>query len=201
MRRILAIALLALTAVTGLPATAHAGGPTSVLVTQPGAAAAGLYYSDEAYGELLRLLPADETRGEAEPPSGGVDYNLTWMIHDVSAWRYDRVTVAGDGTAWVSTTFTSDAVGGWEPAGAGTELFDLLSAVLDDSAAPAVVTVPAAETPGSTPLAAPQEPRTTWFSLAGWRWLVPGGLLGVLVGAAAARRRGADEPRRMLVEA
>ena len=41
MRRILAIALLALTAVAGLPGTAHAGGPTSVLVTQPGVAAAG----------------------------------------------------------------------------------------------------------------------------------------------------------------
>ena len=80
MRRILAIALLALTAVTGLPATAHAGGPTSVLVTQPGVTAAGLYYSDEAYDALLALLPADETRGEAQPPGGGVSYNLTWLV-------------------------------------------------------------------------------------------------------------------------
>ena len=61
MRRILAIALLALTAVAGLPGTAHAGGPTSVLVTQPGVAAAGLYFSDEAYDALASLLPSDET--------------------------------------------------------------------------------------------------------------------------------------------
>ena len=204
MRRILAIAVLALAAATGLPATAHAGGPTSVLVTQPGVSAAGLYYNDEAYDDLLRLLPKDETRGGKElPPSGGVSYNLTWMVHDFMPWRYDHVNVYGDGSAWVTTTFSTDATAGWQPVGEGTELFDLLTSVLGDGAAPTRDTV--ATTTRTTPTP-PVEVRTVtetaWFSLSGWRWVVPGALLGLLVGVAAARRRTeVDEPRRELVEA
>src|SRR5690349_8602701 len=123
MRRILAIALLALAAVTGLPATAHAGGPTSVLVTQPGVSAAGLYYTDAEYDDLLGLLPPDATSGEKQPPSGGVGYHLTWMVHDFQPWRFDTVSVQGDGTAWVSTTFEAGATTGWQQVGEGTELF------------------------------------------------------------------------------
>jgi hypothetical protein len=203
MRRILAIALLVLAAVTGLPATAHAGGPTSVLVTQPGVSAAGLYYTDEAYDDLLRLLPTDATRGKAVPPSGGVAYNLTWMVHDYMPWRFDHVTVYGDGTAWVATTFDTDSTGGWQQAGEGTELFELLTAVLTAGEEPGLIS----ETPAKTlPLAAPETrtvTETAWFSLSGWRWVVPGALVGLLVGGAAARgRRTVDgEPRRQLVEA
>ena len=65
MRRILAVAVLALAAAVGLPAASHAGGPTSVLITQPGQSAGALYYDDAAYDALLGLLPADETRGKA----------------------------------------------------------------------------------------------------------------------------------------
>ena len=102
MRRILAVAVLALAAAVGLPAASHAGGPTSVLITQPGQSAGALYYDDAAYDALLGLLPADETRGEPLAPGGaGDDYNLTWMVHDVMPWRFDRVHVAPDGTAWV----------------------------------------------------------------------------------------------------
>ena len=202
MRRILAIALLALTAVAGLPGTAHAGGPTSVLVTQPGVAAAGLYFSDEAYDALASLLPSDETQGKPEAPGGGgADYHLTWMIHDAMPWRFDRVHIARDGTAWVSTTFSASGVGGYERLKGGLELAELLRAVLDEGAAPAVVTAPATDVPETAPPAAEPGVRTTWFSLDGWRWLVPGGLLGLLVGAVAARRRRDDEPRRVLVQA
>lgn len=201
MRRILAIALLALAAATGMPAAAHAGGPTSVLVTQPGVSAAGLYYTDEAYDDLLRLLPTDETRGKEVPPSGGVTYNLTWLVHDYMPWRYDHVSVDGDGSAWVATTFTTDATAGWQQVGEGTELFDLLQGVLADRA----TTGEAATKTRTEPLAAPETrtvTQTEWFSLSGWRWLVPGALLGLLAGVAAARiRRTQDEePRRVLVE-
>ena len=55
---------------------------------------------------------------------------------------------------------------------------------------------PAVE-PASSPPAA--DPDTAWFSLAGWRWVVPGGLLGLLVGAVAARRHRDEEPRRVLI--
>jgi hypothetical protein len=201
MRRILAIALLALASAVGLPAAAEAGGPTSVLVTQPGVAAAGLYYTDEAYDDLLRLLPTDETRGKELPPGGGVAYNLTWMVHDYMPWRFDHVSVHGDGTAWVATTFSADATAGWQPVDEGTELFDLLNVVLADGEAHGLISetmaasVPAAETRTVT--------ETEWFSLSGWRWVVPGAVLGLLVGVAAARvrRTRADEPRQVLVDA
>jgi hypothetical protein len=202
MRRILAIVVLALASAVGLPAAAEAGGPTSVLVTQPGVSAAGLYYTDEAYDDLLRLLPTDETRGKELPPGGGVAYNLTWMVHDYMPWRFDHVSVHGDGTAWVATTFSADATAGWQPVDEGTELFDLLQAVLADGEAPGLVSEtmaasvpPAAETRTVT--------ETEWFSLSGWRWVVPGALLGLLAGVAASRvrRAHADEPRRVLVEA
>ena len=44
MRRIIATVLVALSAAIGVPGAAHAGGPTSVLVTQPGQDASALYY-------------------------------------------------------------------------------------------------------------------------------------------------------------
>lgn len=207
MRRILAIALLAIAAATWLPATAHAGGPTSVIVTQPGQAAGALYYDEAAYDALLGLLPAGETRGKPLPPgSGGTDYTLTWLVHDVEPWRWDRVHVDGDGSAWAATVTTAGATPGWEPLGSeqGTALAQLLAGVVEDSAAPTVVSVPTDVSPApAPPEVVPSEPTPAWFSLAGWRWVVPGALLGLLAGVAAARvrRTHAEEPRRVLVEA
>jgi anti-sigma-K factor RskA len=74
--------------------------------------------------------------------------------------------------------------------------------VLADGEAPGLVSETLA---ASVPPAA--EPRTVteteWFSLSGWRWVVPGAVLGLLVGVAAARvrRTRADEPRQVLVDA
>ena len=200
MRRILAVAVLALAAAVGLPAASHAGGPTSVLITQPGQSAGALYYDDAAYDALLGLLPADETRGEPLAPSGaGDDYNLTWMVHDVMPWRFDRVHVAPDGTAWVMTTFSAGDAGGWAEVDRPEELAAVLRQVLDDSVAPEVVSIPAGATPAPAPAPAPAEPGTAWFSLAGWRWVVPGVLMGLVVGAVAARRSRDEEPRQVLI--
>lgn len=198
MRRVLATVVLALSAVVGLPATADAGGPTSVLITRVGASAGALYYTDEAYDDLVALLPDAETTGKTEPP-GGIDYNLTWLIHDVAIWRYDRVRVTRDGTAWVSTSFTNDGAAGWQQVVQSAKLVEILDAVQSDTAVDTVSLVPDAE-PASTPPAAPApEPGTAWFSLTGWRWLVPGGLLGLLVGSVVARRSRDEEPRRVLI--
>lgn len=204
MRRTLAIAVLALSALLGLPATAHGGGPTSVLVTHVGVGAGGLYYTDEAYDALVQLLPDSATTGKAEPPGyGGDTYNLTWMIHDVTPWRWDRIHVEGD-TAWVSTTMTADVAGEWRELGPAERLVGLLNRIVQRGGGPAVVSVPAedpATGPTEEPAAAPEsgDDRSSWISLSGWRWLVPGALLGLLVGAAAARRRGEEEPRRVLL--
>ena len=199
MRRILVVAVLALAAAVGLPAASQAGGPTSVLITQPGQSAGALYYDDAAYDALLGLLPADETRGESLAPGGGVDYNLTWLVHDVMPWRFDRVHLAADGTAWVATTFSAEVAGGWVQVAEADELAALLTQVLDDSVAPEVVSVPADTTPAPATAPAPAEPGTAWFSLTGWRWVVPGVLLGLAVGAVAARRSRDEEPRQVLI--
>ena len=199
MRRILAVAVLALAAAVGLPAASQAGGPTSVLITQPGQSAGALYYDDAAYDALLGLLPAEETRGESLAPGGGVDYNLTWLMHDVMPWRFDRVHVTTDGAAWVSTTFSAEHSGEWVEVPRSAQLTALLTQVLDDSAAPEVVSIPADTSAAAAPATAPAEPEPAWFSLTGWRWVVPGVLLGLLVGAVAARRHRDEEPRQVLI--
>lgn len=204
MRRILAVVVLALSALVGLPATSHAGGPTSVLVSHVGIGAGGLYYSDEAYDALVRLLPDGATTGRSAPPGGysGADYNLTWLVHDVTPWRWDRVHVSGD-TAWVSTTMTSDAAGQWRELGPADELVGLLDGIVQEGGGPSVVSLPsgsaAEEAPAARPASVPPADDPSWVSLSGWRWLVPGALLGVLVGVAAGRRRGEEEPRRVLI--
>lgn len=202
MRRILAVVVLALSALVGLPATSDAGGPTSVLVTRVGTGAGGLYYSDEAYDALVRLLPDGATSGTSLPPGVGADYNLTWLIHDVTPWRWDRIRVDG-GTAWVSTTLTADAAGEWREVGPADELVGLLDGVVEDGGGPDVVSLPAEtaadEAPAATPAPASPQADDSWFSLSGWRWLVPGALLGLLAGVAAGRRRGEEEPRRVLI--
>jgi hypothetical protein len=199
MRRVLATVVLVLSAVVGLPATAHAGGPTSVLITHVGASAGALYYTDDAYYALVALLPDAETKGGAQPP-GGIDYNLTWMIHDVSAWRYDHVRVTRDGTAWVSTSFTNDDAAGWQEVVPSAKLVEILEAVQSDTAVDTVSLVPDAEPASTPPAVTPtDEADPAWFSLSGWRWVVPGGLLGLLVGTVAARRRRDEEPRRVLI--
>ncbi len=208
MRRILAVVVLALASAVGLPAAAKAGGPTSVLVTQPGQAAGALYHDDAAYDALLELLPAGETRGKPLPPGArGTDYTLTWLIHDVEPWRWDRIRIDGDGNAWVATVMTAGATPGWEPLGPPHDdaLAQLLAGVLADSAAPTVVSVPTGVSPApASPEVAPPvaDADPTWFSLTGWRWALPGALLGLAAGAvvAGATRRGRDpEPRQLLV--
>ena len=42
----------ALAVVLGLPSATHAGGPTSVLITQPGDSAAALYHTDSRYAAV-----------------------------------------------------------------------------------------------------------------------------------------------------
>jgi hypothetical protein len=100
----------------------------------------------------------------------------------------------------VSTTFTEGASPGWAPLLPAKKIAGILAGVLDESSAPSVVTVPAEEVTAAVfPPAATEEPRTSWFSLTGWRWAVPGALLGLVVGAVAARRPRDTEPRQVLI--
>ncbi|ANS67437.1 hypothetical protein SLINC_5213 [Streptomyces lincolnensis] len=93
---------------------ASAGGPTSVLVVSPQSMeTASLYQSDEEYGELERLLGEAGTGTRDKPPEatliGGRQINVTWMVHDVSPWRVDRVfpsPEADSGEVWIHTAAT-----------------------------------------------------------------------------------------------
>ena len=206
MRRTLAVAVLALWALVGLPGSAQAGGPTSVLITQPGTGqATALYYDAGEYAELERLLTSGaETAAKAPMDSGGTQYTMTWMIHDVTPWRIDAVHVASDGTASVSTDIVmgSEQEGtqsGWRAVTDGEKLVALLDRVFSGDPSAAAREQVADETPAVAP-AVPAASATEWFSLTGWRWAVPGLLGGLVIGLLAARRRAPAEPHRVLLD-
>jgi hypothetical protein len=90
--------------------SASAGGPTSVLVTSPQSAeATALYYSDAEYGKLEQLLGPSGTGSRDQPPErelgGERQINATWMAHDISPWRVDRIFpgYSGSGPVWIHT--------------------------------------------------------------------------------------------------
>ncbi|NEA99828.1 hypothetical protein G3I78_12285 [Streptomyces sp. SID13726] len=95
--------------VWGAPA-ASAGGPTSVLVVSPESGeTASLYFSDEEYGELERLLGPLGVGTRVKPPEANLQVarqiNVTWLVHDVSPWRLDQVFPLSEGNAvWIHTT-------------------------------------------------------------------------------------------------
>jgi hypothetical protein len=110
---------------------ASAGGPTSVLLVEPGAGrTAALYTSSADYERLVELVGAyGPPAGPPSAPEGGTDggpagtehesgpgVTLTWMAHDVSVWRVDRVFPDAAGGPWISTMGTLDSGIDWEKA-------------------------------------------------------------------------------------
>ena len=99
---------------------AVAGGPTSVLLSAPAIGhTASLYTSDPDYTALAELVGAsmalgstDERAGSSSPARShnvGNQVTLTWLIHDVSVWRVDRVYVDAAGGPWIAS---QQAIGG-----------------------------------------------------------------------------------------
>src|ERR671931_11148 len=76
-------------------------------VTAVAVAAAALYATDEAYGRLERLLVENPSPDPAAPDvhggPGSDAINVTWLIHDVSVWRVDRVFTDAPGGPWIET--------------------------------------------------------------------------------------------------
>jgi hypothetical protein len=194
MRRLLVLLVLAASTAVALTPPAHAGGPTSVLITDPATGhATGLYYSEAAYDDLSRLL-ADGERLPSEPAGlGSRALNLTWLIHDVQPWQTQQLYPDADGGPVVVTHGTEamgnadDAV--WTRPAEGKALQYLVDSVLAGSA-------PAGPAPAPEPSPDPVVTEkvvteTAWWSLTGWRWLVPGLVLGagaaLLVRARVAR--------------
>ncbi|MHA5053593.1 hypothetical protein [Streptomyces sp. SD15] len=209
--------------------SAVAGGPTSVLVASPESAQiTALYYSDVRYGELERLLGKPGSGIREEPPGLGVgsgrQLNVTWMAHDVSPWRVDRVYPDSPRSkeVWIHTaTNMSNLNGYWHRAEQPAQvraLFKKLGVLgkpsgeggggvypapwqttEDASAAPAPTsTSTSIERPraATTTAAATAEDTGLWWAVAGLAGGLALGSCGtLLIRRAAARREAAGPPR------
>ena len=89
--------------------TAYAGGPTSVLLVNPGGGQAGaLYHSSPDYQRLVDAIDAygsdlgSTDRPDSVSENANDAYRLTWLIHDMSIWRIDRIYSTDDGL-WLET--------------------------------------------------------------------------------------------------
>lgn len=92
---------------------AVAGGPTSVLLVAPGSGrSASLYYSDPDYDTLYNLLTSSSGASAVRPEdvSWHRFITVTWLIHDVSVWRIDRI-VPDSRRGVVVATYQSDQGG------------------------------------------------------------------------------------------
>ncbi|MDX6263161.1 MAG: hypothetical protein QOH84_4849 [Kribbellaceae bacterium] len=200
-RRTVLLIVLGIAGVGALPA--HAGGPTSVLLSSPDAGkVVATGYEDKTYSELQELLdtePAGPDDGVEH--SGGTFIRATWLIHDMTPWRLDIIYPDAPGGPWVATQQADLSDGKipekpvWHRPADGPKLVKLLvdlkllhrgpndsdhfgGPTLLPQAAPATPAEVAAidDTPTTTVVKTEQKP------LLGWRWSIP----GFLVGAAAA---------------
>ena len=95
---------------------AWAGGPTSVMIVSPTTGqAAALHTSNARYQQLVEAVDAyDSPTGPTTPPSTvpadcfGCEIRLTWLIHDMSVWRVDRVYLTADDGIWLGSVSNSE---------------------------------------------------------------------------------------------
>ncbi|NEE02659.1 hypothetical protein [Phytoactinopolyspora halotolerans] len=95
---------------TSMPA--EAGGPTSVLISSPSTqTTASLYANSTQYEQLLDALggttpdadPQASEMADAPVGPGSDQINVTWLVHDVSVWRVDRIVLVDSGDIWIHT--------------------------------------------------------------------------------------------------
>ncbi len=201
-RRLLALA--AVFAALLLGATqASAGGPTSVLISNPATnSAAALYHTDADYQALMDALepsgkPAVKL-GQGNIGPGSI--NITWLIHDVTVWRVDFVHLDSDGQVLVQN---NTAPGGgisweggneWQVASDPATVHDVLdrAGVL---AADSAHDAKAADEAADAAPARTDSPEKSASLLTGWWWLLPGAAAGIALGLGA-RPLGAELARR-----
>jgi hypothetical protein len=191
---------------------AAAGGPTSVLLVSPGSGrTASLYTTDPAYSQLLSALdeaPVAERGGPSwHSDPGTSQINVTWLVHDVSVWRVDRIVLDYKGATWIETqgslseTIDWDKPGIWHRAKSPEVVRALVTELGLVGKAPAkpqpTVSVEPSAAPAASRAATPPND-----GLSGW-WLVPALIIGLALGAAARpafthlRDR---EPRQQLID-
>jgi hypothetical protein len=177
-------------AFTAVPA--HAGGPTSVILSAPPHVAA-LGYEDTQYSELQTLTDGMPGNPDGDHASGRF-VRATWLIHDMSVWRIDIIYPDAPGGPWI---LSADTLNGqpkptWQRSTNPAQLLKLLGNLklltgqFDGGPTLADGTWLNQPTPApepAQPAPAPQtQAETTTNTFTGWRWILP----GLLLGAAAA---------------
>jgi hypothetical protein len=218
-----ALTVIALTVLTWLVAgPAQAGGSTSVLLVVPGSGqTASLYYTDADYTTLARLVGAfGDTAAPGRVDRSGASHefgaavNVTWLIHDVTVWRVDRIYLGADHGPWIATQTDVSGSGNiwdspvvWHTASGGPRLASLVNklGVRPSSLAtgtPAVGGGGLAPTsaPSTAPAVAPKQGanKPANSSVPGWSgllWGFGGLALGVAVTLIAMRGASSSWPK------
>ena len=209
-----AAVVAALSAFTLLAGPVAAGGPTSALLSIPGAGStASLYYTDPEYDELARLVGMSEPNGTFEGKESGSGHEsgpgvtVTWLIHDVDPWRVDRVYPTQDGAPWIATQTVGEDGGLWnspvvwhqpENGGRLMVLLDDLGVseaarATDDFAGVAGDQEPAPDEAANAPAAVEPAAAESGGSAGTW-WALGGVLVGVLATLCVTRLRRREHP-------
>lgn len=204
--------------------SASAGGPTSVLVTSPTSGqATARYYSDKDYDKLAQLLGPSGTGTRDKPPEADLSVasqiNVTWLAHDISPWRLDRIfpVESGPRTVWIHTAadVPENLNGHWHRADHPAELRALLAkmGVTGKASDKGRSGIPPAPWQSEDATAAPEADTGTVAVRASlpdaaddgwthWWWTLPGVAAGIALGSGgtllirrAAARRDAGPPR------
>ena len=216
LRRVLLPLLLALLTVGVTPHPAYAGGPTSVLMVNPERQrAAAAYLGDPVYAALTAAVGEGQTGPNAPPAGlvtdGGEGIRLTWMIHDVQAWRIDRIHRTSADGVWIETVVDLagegslfDVPASWHrPADEGALVALLSQAGLLGDSGPAPTGAPAAEAEATVPASGSPVPGSPVPEFPGLRLLAAAlaglvlGVAGTLVGVRARSRTLADSGPRV----
>lgn len=184
--------LLVVAASTTTPAAA--GGPTSVLLSAPPHVVA-FGYDDPQYTKLRTLTQVVEGREPGnQSHESGPSVRATWLIHDTNVWRVDTIYPDAPGGPWIATSESRDGSLDfdkpvWHTGTDSLALVKLLSeakllpGVRNGEQAPGSTTTPDQSAFVPTPEA--QAIESSVFT--GWRWLLPGVLLGAVLAWAASR--------------
>jgi hypothetical protein len=205
------VALALLTALLLSPAMAGpaaAGGPTSVLLVVPGEGRTASLYTGQADYETLSGLVGDSGNASDSAVSHdhaiGTEVTATWLIHDVSVWRVDRIYPEAPGGPWIATQTSFDGSGDiwsspvqWHNATQGKALTGLLTrlGLLGGSAAaPPADVAPPASPAAVQPTTRPATEPAADDRASGPVWGLAGLALGVALTVAALRVAGRRRP-------
>jgi hypothetical protein len=205
-RTVLAIVAVLVVASSGVMPAA-AGGPTSVLLSAPSVprvVAAG--YEDKAYKDLTELIQSTDTTSNVDTSrqhESGEFIRATWLIHDMSVWRLDVIYPLAPNGPWIATT-TMDENGRmsetpvWHRSSDWVKLLKLLDTLglvggKHGVSGPTNLSWNDGTQTTTTPAEQPvvQQPVETVKAqpvvLTGWRWAIPGFVLGALIAVVAVR--------------